>query len=187
MWGGRLFQTRGAWTENDRWSKPLSFHFALERVFFIGTGTESTRWSVHRETGWQIWWQGTTKETKAKSGYLEKYPFFHVEFQDTINWSHLDIQSLAVVVPCYISARIPVCLFESSNFQPELVCIEFQDKLLYIEFQDKLFYIEFQYPFNFQPFRSHQYIQPSACLIPCYISARISVSQPRRILGETVS
>ena len=33
MWGGRLFQTRGTWTEKDRWPKPFSFHFAQERVF----------------------------------------------------------------------------------------------------------------------------------------------------------
>ena len=31
MWGGRLFQTRGAWTQYDRWPKPLSFHFAQKR------------------------------------------------------------------------------------------------------------------------------------------------------------
>ena len=47
--------------------------------FFIGTGTESTRLSVHRETWWQIWWQGTNKETKSKGSYLEKYPFFYWE------------------------------------------------------------------------------------------------------------
>ena len=36
-------------------------------------------WSVHRETGWQICWQATIKETKGKGGYLEKYSFFDWE------------------------------------------------------------------------------------------------------------
>ena len=36
MWGERLFQTRGAWTENanDLWPKPSSSHLALERGSF---------------------------------------------------------------------------------------------------------------------------------------------------------
>ena len=35
MWVGRLFQTGGAWTENDRWLKHLRFHFAQEWVFSL--------------------------------------------------------------------------------------------------------------------------------------------------------
>ena len=31
--GSKVFQTRGAWRENNRWPKPLSFHLAQERVF----------------------------------------------------------------------------------------------------------------------------------------------------------
>ena len=49
------------------------------KSFFIGTGTESARWSVHSETGRQIWWQGTINEAKSKGGYLEKYPSFYWE------------------------------------------------------------------------------------------------------------
>ena len=47
--------------------------------FLIETGTESTKWSVHRETEWQMWWQGTVKETENKGGYLEQDPFFDLE------------------------------------------------------------------------------------------------------------
>ena len=57
-------------------AKALLFPFCTGKSFLIGTGTESTRWSVHRETGRQIWWQGTINEAKSKGGYLEKYPFF---------------------------------------------------------------------------------------------------------------
>ena len=58
-------------------TKALEFPFCTGKRFFsIGTGMESMKWSVNRETGWQIWWQGTIKEMKGKGGYLEKYPFF---------------------------------------------------------------------------------------------------------------
>ena len=30
----------------------------------------------YRATRWQIWWQGTIKETENKSGYLENNPVF---------------------------------------------------------------------------------------------------------------
>ena len=40
------------------------------------TGVESSRWRVHSETGWQVWWQGTIDKTESKGGYFEKYPFF---------------------------------------------------------------------------------------------------------------
>ena len=32
-------------------TKALEFLFCTGKSFFIGTGAESTRWSVHRETG----------------------------------------------------------------------------------------------------------------------------------------
>ena len=32
-------------------TKALDFSFCTGKKFFIGTGTESTKWSVHRETG----------------------------------------------------------------------------------------------------------------------------------------
>ena len=54
-------------------TKALEFPFFTGKSFFIGTGTESTRWTVHRETGRHIlWWRGTIKETKSKGGGLEK-------------------------------------------------------------------------------------------------------------------
>ena len=59
MWGGRLFQTRGAWTENDRRPQPLSFHFAQKRVcffvfvfiFFIGFSLSGSRSMSNAKTG----------------------------------------------------------------------------------------------------------------------------------------
>ena len=75
MWGGRLFQTRGVWTEN----KALEFPSCTGKSCFIRNGTESTRWSVQREAGWQVWWQGTIKETENKGDCLEEYPFFDWE------------------------------------------------------------------------------------------------------------
>ena len=36
-------------------TKALEFPFCTGKSFFIGTGTESTRWSVHSETKCQIW------------------------------------------------------------------------------------------------------------------------------------
>ena len=31
---------------------------------------------VHRETGWQVWWPVSIKETESKGGSLENNPFF---------------------------------------------------------------------------------------------------------------
>ena len=48
-------------------------------MFLIRTGTESTRWSVQREAGIQVRWQGTIIEKESKGGYLDKYLFFDWE------------------------------------------------------------------------------------------------------------
>ena len=50
-----------------------------------GGRSESTRSSVNREAGCQVWWQGIIKETEGKGGYLEKYPFFDWEQLDMYN------------------------------------------------------------------------------------------------------
>ena len=51
IWGGpgSLFQTNGAWTENDLWPKPLSFHLIEERVFFSPELERRVRDGVYTE------------------------------------------------------------------------------------------------------------------------------------------
>ena len=56
--------------------KALKFPFCTGKS---GTGMDSKKKSLHRETEWQVWWKGTIREMKSKGGYLEKYPFYDWE------------------------------------------------------------------------------------------------------------
>ena len=82
--GRKTVSDKGRLNRKRPVTKALEFPLCTGKRFFIGAGTECTRRSVHRDTGWQIWWQGTIKETKGKGGYLEKYPFFYWEPENVL-------------------------------------------------------------------------------------------------------
>ena len=77
--GRKIVPDKGRLNRERPVTKDLEFPSCTGKSFFIGSGTENTRWSVHREAGWQVWWQDNIKETESKAGYLEKYPFFNWE------------------------------------------------------------------------------------------------------------
>ena len=71
MWGGRLFPTRGAWTENDLWPKPMSFHLAQEK-FFSSELERRVRDGVYTERQYDRYGgRVPSKEGKAKVTILK--------------------------------------------------------------------------------------------------------------------
>ena len=74
MCAWRLFQIRGNLNRERSVTKALKFPSCTRRILFHLTRTESARLrNVYR---WQVWWQGTIKETENKCDYLENNPFF---------------------------------------------------------------------------------------------------------------
>ena len=51
MWGGKTIPDKERLSKERPVTKALEFPFCTGKSFLIGTGMESMRWSVHRETG----------------------------------------------------------------------------------------------------------------------------------------
>ena len=77
--GRKVVADKGRLNRERSVTKALEFPSCTGKIFFITTGTESAKWSVRREAGRQVWWQGTIKETESKGSYLEEYNFFDWE------------------------------------------------------------------------------------------------------------
>ena len=49
--GRKTVLAKGRLNREQPVAKALEVPFCTGKVFFVGTGTERTRWSIHRETG----------------------------------------------------------------------------------------------------------------------------------------
>ena len=81
--------------------------------------------SIHRETGSQVWWQGTIKETENEGGYFEKYPFLDWELVKLFErWFNMLMSAFAKNYFCCVILNILETVhLISSNVNEQRVAI----------------------------------------------------------------